>query len=481
PASIGVERLRTILRFGLFTLLLLSPLPFGSVRPGAVLGLEIGAAVLGSGALGVLLLCPERPTRLERLSLLLLGAVAAIGVLQLIPLPAAWIRLLAGPTAAAREALRGTLPEAAARAAPLSLSPSDTLDAVLRLFAYLLIGLTALVVLRERRHLQQAALVIVVSGSFQALYGSFEYLSGRQHIFGYVKKYYLAEATGTFINRNHYAAYLAMTLPFALGLLAAPLRGSSSPRRNRWRDRVLLLARSDVQLRLFGALATFCIWVGLVLSYSRAGLAAGLLATVATGLFLATSRRRVLALLAVALVVPTLYLMYLDVNAPGERLALLGRDLAPSAARPTVWSATSRIVADYPLLGSGLGTFESAFPAYRPSTIRAHWDHAHNDWLQSAAEGGLLIPLLLAALCYLLLRGPRTGGVSSAALLALSGCAAAGIAAISFHSIVDFGLRIPAIATLLVALAGIRIVSDRLTERAQTAVGPRSTYSSVGA
>src|SRR5207245_11558153 len=59
---------------------------------------------------------------------------------------------------------------------------------------------------------------IVSLGVFEALYGLIQYLTGWQQIFTYVKKYYLEEVTGTYINRNHFAGFLEMTLPFAVAL-----------------------------------------------------------------------------------------------------------------------------------------------------------------------------------------------------------------------------------------------------------------------
>ena len=49
----GQSAARSVLRFALFALVLVSPLPFGSVQPGAVLTIEIWAACLGALALWV--------------------------------------------------------------------------------------------------------------------------------------------------------------------------------------------------------------------------------------------------------------------------------------------------------------------------------------------------------------------------------------------------------------------------------------------
>jgi len=43
-------------------------------------------------------------------------------------------------------------------------------------------------------------------GAFEGFYGLLQYLTGWQQIFAYVKKYYVEDATGTYINRNHLRA-----------------------------------------------------------------------------------------------------------------------------------------------------------------------------------------------------------------------------------------------------------------------------------
>src|SRR2546429_3744705 len=50
------------------------------------------------------------------------------------------------------------------------------------------------------------------------------YLTGWQQIFTYVKQFYLQEATGTYINRNHYAGLLEMILPFAVVMALQKIR-----------------------------------------------------------------------------------------------------------------------------------------------------------------------------------------------------------------------------------------------------------------
>ena len=58
--------------------------------------------------------------------------------------------------------------------------------------------------------------------------------------------------------------------------------------------------------------------------------------------------------------------------------------------RWAMWVSTFQILKDFPLFGSGLGTFTYIFPMYRSLHIEGLATHAENDFLQLAAEAGLI-------------------------------------------------------------------------------------------
>jgi O-antigen ligase len=325
-------------------------------------------------------------------------------------------------------------------------------DAVLRWIAYTLIGLSAAVAVRSLRHLRQLAAFVIASAVFQGIYGSAEYLSGHQHIFWYPKEYGLDEASGTFINRNHFAAYLAIALPVAsAALLTSRWRGDARS----LRAMLLGLTRREGFLIFASGLAIAMIWVGVLFSYSRGGLTAAL-AGVAF-LFLASRRHRLRGrLLAMVLLVPTVLLLWLEVRAPGERFLEQGLEQGALGNRQVVWTATLRMAREALPAGTGLGTFGEAFPLYRPASVRLYWAHAHNDWLESLSEGGPVTTLAVLGLAWLAVSAPfrRRQDESQDSNLWIAGVAGA-VLAVGVHSLVDFPLRIPAVAALTSTLVGI--------------------------
>src|SRR4029453_14927022 len=128
-------------------------------------------------------------------------------------------------------ALRGGLvpvPEATLSLAPLATASAVRTGAAL---AGILFVTTSVVAARGAARL---ALAAVVAAAFQGLYGTLVLASGHARIWNVPKTAYLDSATGTFVNHNHYAAFLAATLPLGLGLsIAIARRAGGRPERKR--------------------------------------------------------------------------------------------------------------------------------------------------------------------------------------------------------------------------------------------------------
>jgi len=112
------------------------------------------------------------------------------------------------------------------------------------------------------------------------------------------------------------------------------------------------------------------------------------------------------------------------------------------------------MAAEYPLFGTGPGTFETVFPLYRFST-RAYWPaQLHNDWLETRITfgwlgSGLIALALVAALLRWFARGGIHGGRRFITLiwLALAGCLV--------HARYDFPFQIYSIVLLFLVLCAI--------------------------
>jgi len=116
-----------------------------------------------------------------------------------------------------------------------------------------------------------------------------------------------------------------------------------------------------------------------------------------------------------------------------------------------------RMWRDHPVLGVGLGNFETAYPRYQSFPSDLWIDHAHNDYAEAVAETGLVGALLiLSALALFLRLAFRDWGHpfrSQASWIRLG--AAIGCCGLLVHSFLDFNLHIPANAAWVAVLAGI--------------------------
>jgi O-antigen ligase len=314
------------------------------------------------------------------------------------------------------------------------------------------VGLLTVLLIRSERHARQAVTVLLVTASFQAAYGAFEYLSGRQQILCHAKRFYLDEATGTFVNRNHFAGYLALCLPFALGFLA--LRCGREGRAT-LQERLAALDDPQTRLRILALLAACTIWIGILLSYSRGGIAAAL---AATAVLAVGTRPRRAWLLAVPALLGAGLLLRAEVRVPGERMLLLDRELTSEAGRLEVWEASLGLVGRHPFLGTGVGTFEWAFESVKPPAATARWEHAHSDWIEAAVTGGLAFPLLAAAIFVLALRRARKRRAVGSIASTVPACALASVAGAALGGCFDFSSHIPAFALLLSFVVGLCFV-----------------------
>jgi O-antigen ligase len=277
-------------------------------------------------------------------------------------------------------------------------------------------------------------------------------------------------AHGTFVNRNHYAAYLVLCLSVGIGVLIANLTGVVS---RTWRQ----LARNIIALilgpRMLLRLALVVMVIALVLTRSRMGnmsFFASLLAAGAIGLAFSKRATRSMVVLIASLVVIDIFIVgtYFGVERVVERI---GETRLETEDRDEIAQSALALWRDYPVFGSGLGSFHAVIPRYWGDIPGAPYTHAHNDYLQFAGEvgaigtallGALLLASLLAALRAQQVRSdPLMRGMSFGSLM--------GIVALMIHSAVDFGLQIPAIALtfmLVLALAWISLHHDRGDNRA---------------
>ena len=433
-------------------LLAAAPLYRGGNRPLALLALE-SAGLLGLAAIawyrGRAAIAGLPSTLVWGLAILLLTPLV-----QLVPVPFSWWAALPGHADYARVLnLTGAAAEAPLHA--LTLNPRATEYSWLVLIPCLAIFLAVREL--ERPALRRLIILLVAVAIGEALLGIVQVGATRGSPLLLENPYGGGAATGTYINKNHFAALMAMALPMLIALWSTELRPAINARGERMREHP---RGADVQLalRILFSLAAVLLLVALLFTRSRAGISCGLAAFAAASLAL-VHRSRSVAMRAVPILVALAALSlaaYVGLTPILEKFApeeiSLGYEGRLTIARATVEGAL-----DFLPLGSGLGTFADVFPRYQAERLPGYVDHAHNDYLEAFLELGVagIAAMVLMAIAYLAgwRRIAREGTTRSLALL--QGGAGLGMLAVLVHGLFDFNFHIPANAIWFSFLAGI--------------------------
>jgi O-antigen ligase len=262
---------------------------------------------------------------------------------------------------------------------------------------------------------------------------------------------------GPFVNRNDFAAWLLMTIPLITGYLLARMASSTG---GRWTAAAIESAIDARLVVLTGAVVLMT--AALVASLSRSGLL-GLCAGLGTLAVLGRGRMGVAGTGAFGLATVTLLLLALQYTNMGALAFRLGDSLpADLQGRTTIWRETWPMARDFLGTGIGVGAFERGMLIYQQSDRLLFFNHAHNEYLQLLAEGGLLValPAVAAALVGGRTAWRRLHRDESAAFWIRAG-AIGSLVAIATQSVWDTGLRMPANGVLFAVVAAAALHGDR--------------------
>ena len=434
--------MRRIVETGLYIAIWTAVLAFGGASPPFFFPTQF--IILGLGVL-ILSASLRTPGDDNHFPILIPFSLIALVLLQIFPIPV-FLGLRSAAPSSALATQRGNA---------LSIAPYQTVSALLLLITYVTTFYLVLWICERREAKRRIVYALLALGAFEAFYGLVQYLTGWQQIFLYVKKYYVQDATGTYINRNHFAGFLEMALPFAI---TTGLRRASALRRGvqRSETKARSLLSSPELLPLAGLLfLAIAIFAGLVFSRSRMGILSSVV-SIAVVLVLAGSSSTSKGIGAVVAALFFLGVMgivvWVGTDAVINRFEILGQEYSQAGQnRISIWRDTLGLIRQHPLLGTGLGTFSVAYTSVQTVFLTQLVDHAHCDYLEVASELGLPGAMLLfGSIFWILARAVRRYRKSEDNFdsVVWLGCIGS-IAAILLHSLADFNLYIPANAVVL--------------------------------
>jgi O-antigen ligase len=335
-------------------------------------------------------------------------------------------------------------------------------------FANILAILLGIAVGADRERARRMLWVIAISGALYALYGVLSFLIEPTMILWRDKTAYLGSVTGTFINRNTAAAYFGSCAVIWTLLILEDVRRRFPERRIEWR-RLSLDLRAIPPWEILPQLAALLICLmAMFMSTSRAGVGLSLLAMiVSTTVFLRKDlppRTGIWIALGLGVVIALGLLQLLG----GQVSSRFDSQGLVDEGRVEAWKSTLRIIADNPWFGTGMGTFQWAFPPYRSPhiSIRGVWDAAHSTPLELASEVGIPMALLVA-LAWGTMLIVLARGVFERRRDAIVPLAAAATATLSLlHSCLDFSLQVPGYSIPFFALFGAGLAQSFRTGEA---------------
>ncbi|MGA2595863.1 MAG: O-antigen ligase family protein [Bryobacteraceae bacterium] len=293
--------------------------------------------------------------------------------------------------------------------------PYETWNSVTAWVARAAIFSAAYTGFREGRQQERLKSSIVIFGGVFSLLVLLQWYTGGGTVFWIIETRYKSEVAGTFANRDQYAALMELLLPVAL---AASLSHRRSP--------------------ILPATCAGLMFASVIASASRAGTVIVCVEALIFLMAASFSRRnfRAVGLISASLILCTLLGGWSYV---WERFSYSD----PFEYRREMLTATIAMIRARPLTGFGLGAWPSVYPAFAvfdPPGV--YMNHAHNDWAEWTADGGLPLLGLLAifggALALRTRKNPWT----------------LGIPAVLAHALLDFPLHKSAIACALFLLAG---------------------------
>lgn len=293
-------------------------------------------------------------------------------------------------------------------------------------FAFLYLGFAAL---QDRETRESILSTLLACAVCLASLGMLQWFTAGGRVLWLFDTPYEGEVMATFLNRDHYAVFVELVLPIALAR-----------------------ALFDTQTPIRYTVAAGLLYASVVTTGSRAGTA---LVTGEAGLLILISLarrgwdlRRVWLMAAV--------LLGASFAAGWEYLLFRLRQPDLFTFRREMALATIDMIRDRPLAGFGLGTWPTVYPGYALFDPPGFYmNHAHNEWLEWAAEGGLPMALLCLIIAWY------------AILLARRNLWALGVPVAFLHAALDFPMRKPAVAATLFFVLGAAAAAEHFQMRGQ--------------
>ena len=208
------------------------------------------------------------------------------------------------------------------------------------------------------------------------------------------------EPIGPYYNYDHFAGFMELCTPLAIASAIANIDRASYSRCEGWVQKVLWFSTSEANQTLRYIFFAMIMAATVFMSTSRGGIMSFCITQViflAIIIFKAARRKKgqkIIFFLGTMVVLISIFVVWLGPEEFLERFQLLSiqkivKMEGPDNVRLLFYRDTITMIKQRPVLGTGMGTFGSAFSQYRKFSYTEDFlRYTHNDYLQLMAEMG---------------------------------------------------------------------------------------------
>ncbi len=436
--------------------LFFAPLAFGTVEPWSLAALELSTGLAFVAYFGMVWSSREQTVKV--IGILPLSLLIIFIFLQLVPLPQAVVKVISPETHEIYAPVINTFDES--KWIPISVDRKATLHELLRLVSYGLMYILAIQLLRNPKRLKRVVTLVVFLGAFVAVLALVQNFTLTNKIYWFRTVPIYASPFGPWVNPNQFAGYIELVSPLALAMFLfyrPRVRGDET-----WRERfVAFFSTPTIHFHFFLGFAAVVTALSIFVSLCRGGMLSVFIAGFMF-LFLYNLKfpKRGRGTLLFFILCLWGALSWFGWDTIGSTFTHSFDDAGHlTDGRITLWTDVVEIIKDYPLVGTGFGTFLSIYPLYKTINDQLIYDHAHNDYLELLTDGGI-IGFLLAGwfVLTILFHGWKMIRLRNDHYSILLGIGSmAGILAILCHSVTDFNLHNGAVGLYFFFVCGLLV------------------------
>jgi O-antigen ligase len=412
--------------------------------------------------------CPFAGLRQVKAPLLLLGAWLVYGLLQSLPLPQSVLELVSPEVINIQLSLNAAQLDntnTTKTFSTLSIAPGVSLAETLKHASYVAVFMLSLLLVNNKQRLMLLLNVLFASSAIIALYSVINVttngaLSFIESIPPWTAPWSKA-GHGTFSYQNHYASFLTLTIPLGFSLLFENIKGGKNSRNNnKGRTKQQYLLDFVLSINTVYLVAMLIMISALITTSSRGGNVIFIISLFTTAVSVMVQQKRAKkkvwsqfkkALLSLMALMALVFALSLSGISDSLNTRLSTQGFAPSG-RDIMHQTAFNIIKDYPLFGSGAGTYPIIQHKYKSPELgnTAMSKRAHNDYLELLANQGIIGFSLFAAAIGLLLtrlftglKQRRTSNGKSDSLYGVKVASYCSVTAILMHSLADFNFHLP--------------------------------------